>query len=232
MENDRWGFSQTRLFVIVVFAAIIFGVAGYWFGSRHPGGFAIGPSPVNNILNIDQESARDHPGSVTMNVNSGLEVYNNGYIGLTFQFPKGWVVQDMWPGDATDLLISGNTIQRQADIESGKLTSGDPAQFDISYNSNIGGLDAHNLKVKSLDEYIKNYSKEYTWPAGAVDPPAIKNPEKTKVGNLDGYKGEDSSGGRIYLVKASKGYFQITMRPDSGLTDEVQDTILTNLRFD
>jgi hypothetical protein len=219
---------STRAFVLVILSAIIFGFGGYWYGSRNPGGFTVGPSAVNDIFLVDQGPARDHPGSVTMNIDSGLQEYRNDFIGLTFQFPIGWTVSDKWPGDATDLLISGNTLERAGEILK-DTNSSRPAQFDISYSKSL--IDDNNIGVSNLDEYVEAYSKEFTEPEGKVEEPLFNNPEKVTIGNKEGYKAEKNTD-KIYLVSATKGYYIITFRPDQDMTEENQTTILSNLRFD
>lgn len=236
MEETHSSYSHTRALTIFVLVAVIFGFSGYYYGSRNPGGFAVGPGPVNDALNVDQGPARDHPGSITTNVNSGLMEYKNDFIGLDFQFPLTWIVQDRWTGDATDLIIFGNTLGRTADIASGKIT-GDQAnfaQFEITFSSSINGLDVYNLGVQNLDEFTQAYSKEHTELLGAVDKSLFTNPEKTTINGLDAYKADNSESngkGKVYFVATDKGYFQITMRPDSDLTEDVQNTILSNFQF-
>jgi hypothetical protein len=222
--NER---ISVRLFVLIILAIIVLIFAGYWYGSRNPGGFAIGPSAVNDILQVDQGPAKDHPGSVTMNVFSGLQEYKNDYIGLTFQFPTGYVVSDKWPGDANDLMIFGNTLQRASDISKDPNSSLLP-QFEIIYSTRI--IDDFNIGVKNLDEYVEAYSKEFTQERGAVEKPLFDNPEKTTVGNVDGYKAE-KNGSKIYLVSANKGFYTITFRPDQDVTDDVINTIVSNFQF-
>lgn len=227
--------NSNRLFVVVVIVAIIFGFGGYWYGSRNPGGFAVGPNPVNDVLNIDQEPARDHPGSVTMNTNSALQQYKNTFIGLEFQFPMNFVARDVWLGDSTDLLISVNSDKKQAELGSDENNTGGYGknELEISYYATMPQFDYQSRSAQTLDDWIQKYSTDSTDSNENTAKAIIKNPQQVSVGNLSGYQAEvvDAPGNKVYFINSSRGYFQIVFRPDDDMSDEVQNDILSNLNF-
>jgi len=209
----------------------LFGYLGYWYGTNHSGGFST--ISIKDFDIASSDLARDHPGQISRStLNNNELVYSNKTIGLSFTVPENWFVRDFWPRDAADLVITANTLENQLKANNTEQNVKD--QLEISYFDSLAQLDWNALGVVDFEDYVKKYSAEVSSDLeGRVAEPYFLNPEKTVIGNKTGYKAKKAGNENetVYLLKTSKGYFEITAREDDAFDSKMEKEVIKSMEF-
>ena len=182
------------IFLIVVAAAIIAGMY-YWQTVSNM------PQDVQAPVAHQDETAN-------------WQTYTNDQYGFEFKYPSNWALQAPQNSQNPVSIFKSKSVS-DTDI---------PADFHVSVYSDVSELDSSNLGVKSLSDYLDQYSKGQS--------PFLVNVAPTTLADKDGFvadAGPDTfGGGTYYFIPAGDKIFEIYILNPADQTDQL---ILSTFKF-
>jgi hypothetical protein len=196
--KKNW-FSAHRIlgyvFLIVVAAAIIAGMY-YW----------------QTVSNMPQNVEPPVP---HQDETANWQTYTNDQYGFEFKYPNDWTLLKTSQNSPISISVFRSKSVSDTDI---------PADFRVSVYSDVSALDSSNLGVKSLSDYLDQYSKGQS--------PFLVNVAPTTLADQAGFvadAGPDTfGGGTYYFIPAGDKIFEIYILDPADQTDR---SILSAFKF-
>lgn len=149
------------------------------------------------------------------------KTYNNDSYGISFKYPKDWIIQNDQLESALIYLglnTAGYTPKPDTD---------QPNSANFYLYESISKLDSKKLSPSSLKDYLDKYS--------ALSDPTYKNVTTQKIGSLNGYSADAGpnqfGGGKYYFVELSNKQIVEFWLFDTRADSETMNTILSTFQF-